>query len=191
MQNVADDIPENNNADVILTSPPYGDSGTTVAYEQYTSFGFEWTHDLIPDFQTVHDYQKQSLGNSKSVCDSVYEHPSLTETVERIHAVDPKRALEVLQFFNGYQKALTNISRCLHRNAFVCLVVGNRIVKNQQIPMDQITASLLAALGLSFDSISVREISNKVMPLRNSPSNVRGCQSKTMSNEYVVVFKNT
>ena len=34
-------IPRDIQADMILTSPPYGDSGTTVAYEQYTSFGFE------------------------------------------------------------------------------------------------------------------------------------------------------
>ena len=32
--------------DLVVTSPPYGDSGTTVAYGQYTSFGSEWVNGI-------------------------------------------------------------------------------------------------------------------------------------------------
>lgn len=176
-------------ADVILTSPPYGDSGTTVAYEQYTSFGFEWTNDLIPDFQTNRDYYKLSLGNKKCDYHELAGHDVLMDTIEQIDKVDPKRASEVLRFFISYYRALANISPCLKPGGYVCFVVGNRTVKNRRIPLDQITASFMVAMGFTFESISVREICNKVMPSRNSPTNVIGNKSKTMSSEYIVVCR--
>ena len=189
LRDVETDIPNDIEADMILTSPPYGDSGTTVAYEQYTSFGFEWTNDLTPDFQVDCGYYKLSLGNKKCIGHELARHGVLMDVVERIDEADPKRAMEVLRFFSGYHRALTNISRCLKPGGYMCFVVGNRTVKNQKIPMDQITASFMVAMGLAFDSISIREISNKVMPSRNSPTNVTGCKSNTMSMEYIVVCR--
>ena len=189
LQDVEAGISNDIEADLILTSPPYGDSGTTVAYEQYTSFGFEWTNDLIPEFQANHDYYKLSLGNKKQHRHDLEEHGVLMDTIERIEKADPKRAMEVLRFFISYHRALTNILTCLKPGGSVCFVVGNRTVKNHRIPMDQITASFMVAMGLSFESISVREICNKVMPSRNSPTNVMGNTSKTMSSEYIVVCR--
>ena len=39
-----------------------------------------------------------------------------------------------------------------------------------------------------FNNIFVRDISNKVMPTRNSPTNVTGETKNTMKNEYIVIF---
>jgi hypothetical protein len=55
--------------------------------------------------------------------------------------------------------------------------------------MDQITAFFLDSMGLKFEGIYVRDILNKVMPSQNSPTNVTGAKLKTMSNEYIVIFK--
>ncbi len=187
LQDVESDVPNDIKADMVLTSPPYGDSGTTVAYEQYTSFGFEWTSDLASDFQTNHDYYKLSLGNRKNICQKLGNHGVLMETIERIDKIDPKRAMDVLRFFNSYHRALMNILQCVKPSGYMCFVVGNRTVKNQKIPMDQITASFMTGLGLTVDSIAVRQISNKVMPSQNSPTNVTGCKSETMSLEYIIV----
>ena len=76
----------------------------------------------------------------------------------------------------------------MRKEGFV-LSVGNRTVKGFEIPMDQITASFLDSLGLRFEGIFVRDILNKVMPSKNSPTNKIGEKSKTMSNEYIVVFR--
>lgn len=113
----------------------------------------------------------------------------LTNTIEQIDSVDSRRAKEVLYFFNGYYNAVRNIVENLNEKGRVCFVVGNRTVKSIQIPTDQITSSFLDSFGLNFERILVREILNKVMPSRNSPSNKAGVKSKTMSNEYVVVFR--
>lgn len=65
-QSVDTDIPFDFKVDMVLTSPPYGDSSTTVAYEQYTSFGFEWTNDLTAEFVTKSEYYKLSLGYKRN-----------------------------------------------------------------------------------------------------------------------------
>lgn len=71
----------------------------------------------------------------------------------------------------------------------MCFVVGNRTVCGVQIPLDQITAVMLEKLGLKFHSIQTRRITNKVMPMANSPSNISGKIGKTMTAECIVLFK--
>src|ERR1700678_4369787 len=56
------------NYDLVITSPPYGDSRTTVAYGEYSSFGADWTNDLN-DYWTNNlkvYLDKQSVPEQKS-----------------------------------------------------------------------------------------------------------------------------
>ncbi len=75
----------------------------------------------------------------------------------------------------------------LNSGETVCVVVGNRTVAGIQIPMDQITAAMLNKLGL-IHSNDVRRISDKELPLTNSPTNISGRKGKTMTSEFIVVF---
>ena len=175
--------------DMVLTSPPYGDHSTTVAYGQYSSFGNEWTYELNP-FNTV-NYQvdKEGLGRHKEVTLDVTDYTFLNKTIERISQIREDRARDVVNYFDGYYKALQNIVTQLAQGGILCFVVGNRTVAGTQIPLDQITAEMCESLGLVFVEIRSREISNKVMPLRNSPSNIAGRHSHTMTQEHVVTFQ--
>ena len=173
---------------LVVTSPPYGDSRTTVAYGQYTSFGNEWVNGLNDCTDTGYKIDRESLGKVGELNDELKEHGVLMDIVEKIKEMDSKRANEVLHFFNGYYNAVRNILGNLNEQGKVCFVVGNRTVKGFQIPMDQITASFLDSMGLNFEGIFVRNIHNKVMPAKNSPTNRAGVKSNTMTNEYIVVF---
>ena len=183
-------IPSNIKYDLVVTSPPYGDSGTTVAYGQYTSFGSEWVNGLNIHNGAGESYQidRECLGKKGKLNEQLSEHTILTNTIQQINSIDRRRANDVLYFFNGYYNAVSSIVENLNDNGRVCFVVGNRTVKSIQIPMDQITSSFLDSLGLKFEQIFVREILNKIMPSKNSPSNKVGVKSKTMCNEYIVVF---
>ena len=183
-------IPTNIKYDLVITSPPYGDSATTVAYGQYMSFGSEWVNDLDIHNGKSQTYQidRECLGKKSKLNEQLSNHTNLTSTIEQINGIDRRRAREVFYFFNGYYNAVRNTVENLNDNGRACFVVGNRTVKSIQIPMDQITSSFLDSLGLTFEQIYVREILNKVMPSRNSPSNKIGALAKTMSNEYIVVF---
>ncbi|MEX2683584.1 MAG: hypothetical protein Q6373_018555 [Candidatus Sigynarchaeota archaeon] len=48
-----------NSIDLVVTSPPYGDSHTTVAYGQFSRFPLEW---ILPDTTRVKDIDSQLLG---------------------------------------------------------------------------------------------------------------------------------
>lgn len=175
--------------DLVITSPPYGDSRTTVAYGEYSSFGSEWTDDLNSFGGNSYRVDKESVGKVGVLNKELEKHKTLIDTLKKIGKVDKKRADDVLYFFNGYYNVVRNVVNNLNKKGKVCFVVGNRTVKGHQIPMDQITASFLESLGLKFEGIFVRDILNKVMPSQNSPSNKTGVKLQTMVNEYIVTFQ--
>lgn len=174
--------------DLVITSPPYGDSRTTVAYGEYSSFGSEWTDDLHTFGNTNYRVDKESLGKKNEINEDIFTHKELSKIINKIKKEDKKRSEDVIHFFNGYYKVIENVIKNLKKNGTVCFVVGNRTVKGHQIPMDQITASFLDGMGLNFEGIFVRDIVNKVMPSKNSPTNKTGKTKSTMVNEYIVVF---
>lgn len=174
--------------DLVITSPPYGDSRTTVAYGEYSSFGIEWTEDINIFGKVNYKVDKESVGKKGEINQEIYKNEILVKTIEKIKSVDEKRSDDVLYFFNGYYNILRNVVNNLNKNGRICFVVGNRTVKGEQIQMDQITASFFEQLGLKFENIFVRDILNKVMPSKNSPTNKVGATIQTMTNEFIVIF---
>jgi hypothetical protein len=67
-------------------------------------------------------------------------------------------------------------------------VVGNRRVKNIQINLDYFTAEMFEKCGFKHEITIVREIPNKRMPSKNSPTNKTGVTISTMNNEYIVIL---
>ena len=189
LQNSENFLNRNVACELVITSPPYGDHSTTVAYGQFSSFGNEWTRGINP-FNTI-DYSvdREGLGKRKTVTIDLDEYSILRATVGHIQTVRPDRAKDVVLFFDGYRNVLHNIAERLLPKGTICLVVGNRTVAGIQIPLDQITAELCQSFGLDFVAILNRQITNKVMPLANSPSNKVGRRSKTMTEEHIVIFR--
>ncbi|GAH85117.1 unnamed protein product, partial [marine sediment metagenome] len=54
---------------------------------------------------------------------------------------------------------------------------------------DIITCEIAQDCALIPQQIIIRNIPNKTMPLRNSPTNVRGVLEETMHKEYIIVLK--
>jgi hypothetical protein len=173
--------------DAIITSPPYGDSRTTVAYGEFSSFALEWISDLLGDMSINYKIDSESIGKKRPFNNEVLKSKMLQKTLDQIREKDTKRADEVSDFFNEYYIILKNTLRELKNRGTACYVVGNRRVKGVEIPMDQITAEMMEMCGLRVDKILVRDISSKVMPSSNSPTNKTGIKDKTMSYEYIVI----
>jgi len=175
--------------DLIITSPPYGDSRTTVAYGQFSSFALEWVNDLLGNFEIKYDIDKQSIGRKRDIAEGLFDNYILMDVLSHINSIDGVRCIDVLNFFNEYYIILKNILSDLPIGGTVCYIVGNRRVKGVEIPTDQITAEMMTNCGITIQQILVRDISNKVMPLSNSPSNQAGKKDKTMSYEYIIIGK--
>ncbi len=173
--------------DLVVTSPPYGDSRTTVAYGQFSRLSLQW---LGVPWERVKRIDNYSLGGRRSVFEGKRGN-LLNRTVKEISQHDPRRADDVMSFFSDFQLCLFEINRVCKRSATLCFVVGNRTVKGVRIPTDRILVEMAKGVGLEHITTIDRNIPNKRMPTRNSPSNVEGQVGSTMTKEHIVVLQKT
>lgn len=173
-----------NSIDIVLTSPPYGDSKTTVAYGQFSRFSSEWL-----SLKNANKVDKLSMGGKiyKELND--FDYPILNDTIKMIKNKDEKRAFDVFSFYKDYEMSIKNISKIVKEGGFVCYVVGNRTVKGIQIPNDEITKEMFERNGFEYIETIVRNIPSKRMPLKNSPTNVTGETAETMKKEFIVILQ--
>ena len=150
---------------LVITSPPYGDSHTTVAYGQFSRLSAEWLG--LPRLSPV------------------------SSAIENIRSVDEKRAYEVTAFYVDLESSINSVVKTLAPRSTICYVVGNRRVKDIILPTDEFVVSTFAKHGFSHKETIVRNIPNKRMPKKNSPSNIAGQTSTTMQEEYIVICQRT
>ncbi len=169
--------------DMVITSPPYGDSKTTVAYGQFSRWANEWFN-----FEHAKDLDKILMGGKKQTDENFTTH-TIRKELNEIKSLDTKRYLEVISFLNDYNNSIFHVSKVMKQGGIVCYVVGNRTVKGIQIPLDYFTAEMFETNGFRHINTIVREIPNKRMPLKTSPTNKKGEKTNTMNNEYIVILE--
>ena len=172
--------------DLIVTSPPYGDSKTTVAYGQFSRLALQWLgynyRELNIDGKSLGGVASRSLENN-------LPSPTLQRIISEIAQKDKRRAREVLSFYIDFNNCVENLYRLVKPKGFCCFVLGNRRVKQITLPTDIIVAELNTALGLHHVTTIIRSIPNKRMPWANSPTNKRGLIENTMANEFIVILR--
>jgi len=169
--------------DVVLTSPPYGDSRTTVAYGQFSTLSNEW---LGIDYARKID--RRLMGGQKSP--KLYQQGLIADYIAAVEQEDPKRALEISAFYQDLARSIDRIAPQINQKGKVIYVVGNRTVKNIQLPTDQFIAERFEHQGLQHLITYERLLSSKAMPSKNSPTNKAGQTLNTMLYEYIVVCEN-
>ncbi len=170
--------------DFILTSPPYGDSRTTVAYGQFSRFSNQWL-----GIENASKIDNLLMGGRKNHHHVEFTSEYAQKELDEIKKIDLKRYGEVKEFLIDYENSINNVAKSIRKNGRIAYVVGNRTVKGIQIPFDYITVELFEKNGFSHLKTIVREIPNKRMPKENSPTNKIGVKSKTMNNEYIVIME--
>ena len=178
-----------NTIDCIITSPPYGDSRTTVAYGQFSRLSAQWI-DIFEDPNDASSVDNELLGGRATKTLS-HTLPSkyLNDSLDRIAKQDENRAKDVLSFYIGLNDCLKIAHGILKPKKYFCLVIGNRLVKQVRIPTDFIIAELAEKIGFSCEDIFVRNIPGKRMPIKNSPTNIVGALEETMNKESIVVLR--
>ncbi len=182
VKGIPKEILQEDSVDLVVTSPPYGDSRTTVAYGQFSRLANQWLN-----VENASNVDKELMGGKRSQNGHHFDIDILDETIERIRNQDEKRSKDVIAFFKDYELSIKNIAKVIRRKGHVCYVIGNRSVKSVTIPTDEITQKLFEKYGFRHRESIMRNIPNKRMPLENSPSNIKGKKSPTMKNEYIVI----
>ncbi len=175
---------KNETVDIVITSPPYGDSRTTVAYGQFSRLANEWL-----DVENANQIDNNLMGGKcqKKTCN--FDCLALNESLEKIASADEKRAKEISSFYYDYQKSIENVAKTIKNGSYACYVVGNRKVKGVVLPTDEITKDFFMQQGFVHTETIIRNIPNKRMPSKNSPTNISGQKDETMNSEYIVIMR--
>lgn len=180
-------------ADLIITSPPYGDNKSTVSYGQFSYLQLRW----IPEqdlplqataFQNAYAIDGRSLGGS--LRGSLEYAPQLCSgSAAARNFIDALAALQrrdlmikAVAFLRDYERALKSASSLLRPGGYAIWTLGDRTVGGVRLPLGAITAEILERFGLLAQGHIQRMIPQKRTPQRNS-------QGFTMDEERVLVTK--
>ncbi len=94
--------------DVVLTSPPYGDSFTTVAYGQFSVFSNQWL-----GFENARQIDNMLMGGRN--VKQIYNNRIITDYIKEISIKSAKRALEVSSFYFDLGKSITNVAKSIKK----------------------------------------------------------------------------
>jgi hypothetical protein len=180
-------------ADLIITSPPYGDNASTVSYGQFSYLQLRW----IPEgdlplgaasFQNAYAVDGRSLGGSLR---GSIEHaeqlsagsPAARNFIDALAALQRRDLMsKALAFLRDYERALMSASNLLRPGGYAIWTVGDRRVGGVRLPLGEITADLLSRLGMPTQGHIERAIPQKRTPQRNS-------QGSTMDQERVLITR--
>jgi tRNA G10 N-methylase Trm11 len=184
VEGIPEEIFSKNSVDLVVTSPPYGDSHTTVAYGQYSRLSAAWLGLEEPE-----RIDRKLMGGQ--IIKKMPEFPSeeLNKAISLIAQKDNKRAMEVASFYSELHQSIINVAKVIKPGGYACYVVGNRKVKGTILPTDVNIRDFFSSIGYEYITTHQRFIPNKRMPLRNSPTNAAGVLDDTMTREYIVVMR--
>ena len=134
------------------------------------------TNDLCLDYDT--DYHLDALDFLKMFDDS---------SVDGVLYDPPYSPRQVSECYNDVGYSVTWDTT--KAGGYQFWVVGNRTVKNELLLTDKIISELAEQYGMVSVYTIDRNIPNKVMPARNSPTNVTGATNSTMTMEHIVVLR--
>lgn len=181
----------NESIDLIITSPPYGDSRTTVAYGEFSRLSLQWMDLYDLSDKEILSIDKTLMGGEKYRKGYKYDLNSetLRKSLEVINKADIVRGGDVYSFYKDLEKIIKKCSEKTKKNGYQFWVVGNRTVKNELLNTDVIISEMASNYNMEYIYTIDRIISNKVMPSKNSPTNISGQTVATMCNEHIVVLR--
>jgi len=175
-----------NEITLILTSPPYGDSRTTVAYGQFSKYSALWL-----GLKDVTKVDKISLGGIKRIGNvSKLESETLEIVFNKLYERDKNRAWDLYSYFYDADIVLSRLAKALKpKRSHMVFVVGNRTMRRIPIPTDIILVELAQKYGFKHVKTIYRKIPTKRLPWKNAPENIPGVKASTINAEAIIVWK--
>lgn len=175
-------------ADCIITSPPYGVESLSYLRTHLLSYrtmardlgidAYDWNDGVIgSEYLGGGDLNPQQLRVTR-------ESPTFREFFSRFSVgstQDEKRRDMMMQFFEDMSQVVERMARWLKPRGQLAFVIGNKSLRGEIIPTDEIMLEIFAAHGLSFE----RAIRHK-LKTNNSNSSVPW-QDRTIAEENILM----
>jgi hypothetical protein len=182
-------------ANVIITSPPYGDNDTTVSYGQHSYLPLQWIDfsDIDENLKkdefliSTHEIDYRSLGGHRGVTEEELQYlleqsHNLEIFIDGLRDKPKDRTTRVISFFRDLDKCINQILKGLQNGGIIVLVLGNRKVGGERVPLDKILSDLFEKHNISVFCRLTRKIPSKRMALKNSIA-------ETMSDETILLMR--
>ena len=145
----------------VVTSPPYGDSASTVGYGQFSRIPLlllRYSTEFLKEYGCYEGVNLDGRCLGGTTCARVKGDVELPTSLP--DDVGPPMA----RFSAGYFSRLALLSELLKRRATCCLVLGNRTHRGQVFPLIETTIECLGRLGFSLADRHDRLLSRKRLP---------------------------
>ena len=131
------EVIDDDSVDVICTSPPYGDNGTTVTYGQASVLFLKWIDflDLNCDEEILSNYSKIdsfSLGGIRSS----EKVPEIVSAKVYIKSLSKEKRKKVERFISDYYSVISELVRVLSKGGYMVFCVGNWSVDGIEVGLD-------------------------------------------------------
>ena len=167
-------------AEIVLTSPPYGDNHTTMPYGQQSFLPLKWIdiNDVDPNLDTrltaaSKALDTASLGGSRRfapdrVAEAVARSATLSQTLEPLAGrIEPWQ--RVASFFADLNAAWDRILSLCASDAHLIITIGDRTVAGRPVPTGRILVELLESRGARLQATLERPITkNRRLAPRNA-----------------------
>lgn len=177
-------------ADMVVTSPPYGDNQTTVTYGQFSYLPLQFI-----DLDDIDHSFDRSLIRSISAIDSASLGGSMMYWKDKMQAVEPlsdtlrSTLFQLDKIGRGGEKrlasfsydlwhSLISVSQRLKDGGYIMITLGNRTINGVSVPLDVVVEEILSSLGFLLVNRLRRDIKKKRM-------------AGSMSSEKILVMKKT
>jgi len=180
--------------DVVMTSPPYGDNLTTIAYGQHSYLPLRWIdHADIPGRPdppaNAYRCDRESLGGrltlAPGTADALRERsPAFSGTLDLLAGRPANARSRLTAFFRDLDDALGPVVAGVRPSGWVLLTLGDRRISGVRVPTVAVVRELLGSRALRAVTELDREIpfGRKRMASRNSISD-------TMTAETILIMR--
>lgn len=183
IQKVSQDFP-NDEFDICITSPPYGDNKTTVPYGQFSSLALYWIDNSDIELEGW-ELTNYSIIDTMSLGGRIIKNQRSIFVEENYSDVSDSKKKKLVSYFNDYFKILDEMTR-ITKN-YIIMTLGNRTVDGINIDLTNITIRYLKSKGFKNQEILERDLISKRIPSKVSRVNNKAVSS--MNKEYVIVMK--
>jgi len=181
-------------ADLMVTSPPYGDNHTTMAYGQASYLPLQWIDpsDIaevgLHSPSSIREIDSASIGGSwtgalQAVEPLLDRSPQLRRTWDHLRVQPRDRRVRVAAYFRDLDACLASLMTGLRRGAVMVWTVADRSVGGERIPLSAALPELIGDRAELVTAIT-RGIpqSRKSMPANNSTG-------QTMRRETILILR--
>ena len=179
---------------MILTSPPYGDSATTVAYGNFTMLNSIWLSAIDSSFISTDPAIQDRLapGGNRYIdrnhnIKDISATPVLDETRVNIARKSPKRANDLVLFWTHMHSIFTNLLNDNRILDHIAIVIGPRTMAGVPVDNGEIISEMIESMKFARVLDQTRSISGKRLPTITKQGD--NGVNRTIVDERVIVFK--